>query len=45
MGGEIAIEKCGKGGRITALRMYMPMDQLLAQIATAADAEAAHPPV
>ena len=28
-------------GTITALRLYMPMDQLLAQIGTAADAEAA----
>jgi predicted ester cyclase len=31
-------------GTITALRIYMPMDQLLAQIA-AADAKAAHPGV
>jgi predicted ester cyclase len=30
---------------ITALRIYMPMDQLLAQIGGAVDAESARPPV
>lgn len=30
-------------GSITALRIYMPMDQLLAQIAAAADTQAARP--
>jgi predicted ester cyclase len=32
-------------GTITALRIYMPMDQLLAQIGGAADAESARPAV